>query len=201
MNFRHLPSLIDDLGGVKDTLKQPFGFNLPICNLREGYSRSSVSQTQIVFMKLIKDIVAFVPAFTDVGFHKREIPERLFFDLLKFRNLSLIKGNLKPETLDFGVINGPTVIENEKLEKSKEIIVNRTQIIELDQQIKEQIFMTLGPMAEEWSNLKLIPTSIYGIRRYRNQSCNKDSSKILGGLCKGAVIEAEGRLDTESMIL
>ena len=168
MNFRHLPSLIDDLGGVKDTLKQPFGFNLPICNLREGYSRSSVSQTQIVFMKLIKDIVAFVPAFTDVGFHKREIPERLFFDLLKFRNLSLIKGNLKPETLDFGVINGPTVIENEKLEKSKEIIVNRTQIIELDQQIKEQIFMTLGPMAEEWSNLKLIPTSIYGIRRYRN---------------------------------
>ena len=77
---------------------------------------------------------------------------------------------MQPEKIDYGVINGATVIENMKLQKCKEMIVNRTKIIDLDQNIKEQIFMTLGPMAEEWSNLKLIPTSIYGIRRYRNMS-------------------------------
>ena len=40
----------------------------------------------------------------------------------------------------------------------------------LDELTKEIIFKSLGPLAENWSNLKLTPTSIYGIRRYRNMS-------------------------------
>jgi prolyl 4-hydroxylase len=34
--------------------------------------------------------------------------------------------------------------------------------------VREQIFKTLGPRAEQWAGLKLAPTSVYGIRRYRS---------------------------------
>ena len=63
------------------------------------------------------------------------------------------------------------VIENDALEKSKYIVVNRTQMITVDKDARKEIFKTLGPLAEEWAGgLKLVSTSIYGIRRYRNRS-------------------------------
>ena len=43
-------------------------------------------------------------------------------------------------------------------------------MIDLTDSLSELLFKTLGPLAEEWAGLKLRPTSIYGIRRYLNNS-------------------------------
>ena len=79
-------------------------------------------------------------------------------------------GNLESESPDPGVINGPTVIQNFRTQQSRQIRINRTQMMELDTDLRREVFETLGPLAEAWSGLKLNPTSIYGIRRYRNMS-------------------------------
>ena len=42
-----LPEIVEHLGGLEDFLEQPFGFSLPVCSLREGYSKSQVLSGQI----------------------------------------------------------------------------------------------------------------------------------------------------------
>ena len=37
-------------------------------------------------------------------------------------------------------------------------------------QTMSSMFSTLGPLAEAWSGLKLVPTNLNGIRRYKNMS-------------------------------
>ena len=165
-----IPELVESFGGIEDLLPQPFGFKLPVCSAREGYFNKSASFTQINFHKFIPEILPFIPPFTDKGFMKTRIPTALFGPILKFRSDCLKSGKLKAESPDPGIINGHTVIENLKIQESKKITINRTQMMSLDESTKEKIFKTLGPLAEKWSNLQLTPTSIYGIRRYRNMS-------------------------------
>ena len=43
-------------------------------------------------------------------------------------------------------------------------------MIELKDEISEKMLKTLGPIDESWSGVKLKPTSVYGIRRYLNNS-------------------------------
>ena len=69
--------------------------------------------------------------------------------------------HLSVQAFDPGVINGLTVIQNEKLQKSKHITVNRELLMDQDQVIKQKILKTVNP----WADVKLIPTSVYGIRR------------------------------------
>ena len=151
-------------------MDQHFGFRLAVCDLREGYSEPRMGATQINYNKFIQEIVKFIPAFTDQGFHKTRVPEALHTNLLRFRDESLMTGNLESESPDPGVINGPTVIQNSKTQQSRQIRINRTQMMDLDTDMRREVFRTLGPLAEAWANLKLSPTSIYGIRRYRNMS-------------------------------
>ena len=46
----------------------------------------------------------------------------------------------------------------------------RTQLMWVDNEDTEKIFKTLGPMADEWAGVNLVPMVIYGIRRYLNNS-------------------------------
>ena len=78
-----------------------------------------------------------------------------------------MKSGLPLPVLDtLGMINGPTVIQNEKLQ----ITVNRALLVVLYQFTKQKILNTVSPLAEKWADVKLTPTSVYGIRRYRNMS-------------------------------
>ena len=43
-------------------------------------------------------------------------------------------------------------------------------ILPITNQLKDTILEFLHPLAEKWSGLKLLGTSVYGIRRYRNGS-------------------------------
>ena len=125
---------------------------------------------QVDFIKYIPELSRFAPAFTRVGFLVTQVPESLYLDILSARERALQLGFIQTEIADYGILNGPVVIENPSLQKSKEILVNRTQLINLNIDIKKSIFQSLGPLAEARANLKLRPTSLYGIRRYRNMS-------------------------------
>ena len=43
----HLDWDILDYGGLKDLLPQPFGFQLPVCSLREGYHHAQMVAKQV----------------------------------------------------------------------------------------------------------------------------------------------------------
>ena len=131
-SLHDLPEIIQSFGGLDDFLEHPFGFKLPVCSIREGYSFPAVSHQQIDFKMFIEEMVSLVPAFTKKGFNKMKIPAKLHHKLLQFRNDALTNNAIKAESHDFGVINGPTVIENKETQKSREMVVNRTQLIELD---------------------------------------------------------------------
>ena len=91
-----------------------------------------------------------------------EIPGSLYRALLAARDAALLAGRERVEQVDTGVQNGPVVVENLQLGQSRYLTVNRAVMIPLDEKVREEIFKTLGPLAENWSNLKLVPTSIYG---------------------------------------
>ena len=166
----HLDWDILDRGGLQDLLPQPFGFQLPVCSLREGYHQAQMVAKQVDFVKKIPELIRFVPAFTDVGFMKTKVPESLFQDILRARDLAISSGMITTEEPDVGILNGPVVIENPMLEKCKDITVARTQLLEVGNNIKKSIVESLGPLAEAWAQLKLTPSSLYGIRRYLNMS-------------------------------
>ena len=74
---------IEEFGGSGDYLEQQFGFRLAVCDLREGYSEPKMGTTQINFKKFIPEIVKFILAFKDRGFHKTPKiprPRRVFDD-------------------------------------------------------------------------------------------------------------------------
>jgi len=171
VKFEELPPDIISHGGFGDFLEQPFGFKLPVCSLQEGYTFRQLTKP-IDFAKYLPEyLVNLIPALTESGFTKVKIPPRLYSKILQMRDKSLESGDIEYEIGDTGIQNGPVVIENASLQKSKYIVVNRTQMIQVSKEVRKDIFETLGPLAEDWAGgLKLKPTSIYGIRRYRNRS-------------------------------
>ena len=42
-----------------------------------------------------------------------------------------------------------------------------TEILEVSETLRERIYKELRPICEQWSGKKLLPSNIYGIRRYR----------------------------------
>mgnify|MGYP001417562901 CR=1 FL=1 len=131
---------VDSFGGSEDFVDQHFGFRIPVCSLREGFSEVSMGTSQITAKKLIQIYKDYVPVFTTEGFQKTRVPRDLLKHLVDFRDESLRTGNIIPEAFDPGVINGPTVIQNEKLQKSKQITINRAFLMELDQSTKKKIY-------------------------------------------------------------
>ena len=160
---------LDGFGGIEDFVDQHFGFRIPVCSLREGFSDVSMGTAPGTAKKLIQMYKDYIPAFTSEGFQKTQVPKDLLEHLVNFRDESVRTGNIIPEPFAPGV-NGPTVIQNEKLQKSKQITIKRTFMMDLDQYTKRKILNTLTPLAEKWADIQLIPKEVYGIRRYLNMT-------------------------------
>lgn len=181
-----LPEEIQDHGGIGDTFIDAFGFKINLCNLAEGFN---VIQRDIYihFHNEVVKTIPYIPKFTKEGFLKTKIPEHLYLDILEAREEALKKNNISVEAHEAGVLNCQTVLENDE-DQSMLYGVPRTQMIELTDSVSEKIFKTLGPLAEEWTNgLRLQPTSVYGIRRYRNRSalishCDKPHSHVISAI-------------------
>ena len=74
----HLPADIISHGGFGDFLDQPFGFKLPVCSLKEGYTFKMMAKP-IEFASYVPEyLVTLVPALTRDGFKKVDIPPELY---------------------------------------------------------------------------------------------------------------------------
>jgi len=164
----HLPDPVQEYGGVDNNLTDDFGFHVNLCSLPEGFDAAQRG----LFLKFYHECQLqkpYVPKFTKRGFEKSRIPESLLLDILETREQALAAGNITDEFVEPGTVNTQAVLENDN-EESWMVKVPRLAIIELQDAVKEKIFKTLGPIAEEWSGVRLQPTSVYGIRRYLNRS-------------------------------
>ena len=165
-----LPEDIISFGGLEDVFIDQFGFKIGICSLKEGFEDIQ-RDTYIRFFRSMDENIPYIPKFTKTGFWKTKIPEDLNQDILEARKQALEEGKVYEETSPQpGTINYQTIVENPVEEQSMVLKLNRTLMIHLKNEISEKMFKILGPIAEQWSGVKLKPTSVYGMRRYLNNS-------------------------------
>ena len=157
-------------GGIDDIFVDQFGFKIGVCSLKEGFNDIQ-RDTYLRFFRAMDENIPYIPKFTKQGFWKTKIPEHLYLDILEMRAKALQEDRMFEESSPSpGTINYQAIVENPVEEQSMVIKLNRTLMIELKNEISEKMFKILGPIAEEWSGVKLKPTSVYGLRRYLNNS-------------------------------
>ena len=158
-------------GGLGDTLTDPFGFRLNICAEDEGFNEDQ-RQTFVEFNVNIDETLPYIPRFTEHGFEKTRIPEDLYHHLLQKLQEQDHPDNWVQETMTApGVINNQVIIEHVEGGGEKEVLkFARSKMLGLSSEEIQLSFRRLGPLAEQWAGVKLRPTSIYGIRRYVNNS-------------------------------
>ena len=168
-NEKNLPEIFDIGGGLEDVLKDPFGFKLNICSEKEGFYEKH-RKLFISNMLNVEESLSYVPKITKLGFRKTRIPENLFQYFVK---------KLKDhDSLDqwthmsgSSLFNDKIVVENSNEGTSKKIVeIPRAFLLNLNFEEVAEVYRVLGPVAEKWSNLKLKPSEINGIRRYLNNS-------------------------------
>lgn len=166
----YLPEEILSFGGIDDIFVDQFGFKIGVCSLKEGFNDIQ-RDTYLRFFRAMDENIPYIPKFTKQGFWKTKIPEHLYLDILEMRAKAPQEDRMFEESSPSpGTINYQAIVENPVEEQSMVIKLNRTLMIELKNEISEKMFKILGPIAEEWSGVKLKPTSVYGLRRYLNNS-------------------------------
>ena len=166
----HPPEIFAVSGGLEDVFIDALGFKINICSEYEGldvYARDTYVTNQ-----LNTDLtLSYVPKFTKDGFHKEKIPGYLYEDLMEHLKIRDNAENWVNETSPSpGVLNNQVVVKHQETGEKKTIMIGRTQILGISIEAGEKIFKVLGPLAEQWSGVKLRPTSLYGVRRYLNNS-------------------------------
>ena len=166
-----IPEDINAAGGVDDIFIDPFGFKLNICSEADGFDEAQ--RTVFVdFNMKIDLLIPYIPKFTLTGIEKTRVPS----DLLSFLDKKIKDGtkanNWTVETsTQPGVINNQFMAEKSGEEDSRRIIrLNRTMLLTLDSETYKRVVMELLPLAEDWAGVQLEFTSIYGVRRYLNNS-------------------------------
>ena len=157
-----LPDIVRQLGGLEDIVKDVFGVELDVCSGSEGMDR--VMRYSVLRHRLTGGRApAWVPSFTETGWKVVDIPSQLVGMLAMAR----LRKKSEEETCFPSVtaFNCQVMVEDEdecRIEHSA-----KQELIPLDSQLKDTILSTLQPMAEDWSGVSLVGTSVYGIRRYK----------------------------------
>ncbi|WP_020560752.1 prolyl hydroxylase family protein [Thiofilum flexile] len=95
-----------------------------------------------------------LPLFTPEGFKKTRLPDDLFQTITEFYQQG--KANMVLEVNDSIGTYIQTTTER-----------HPAKMIELSDALRQTIFTTICPLLEEWTQLELKPSAIYGIREYQ----------------------------------
>ena len=157
-------------GGIGDVIKDVFGHDIPICDLRHGFNsiaRYAVISSRIsaaTFVNMASEMG--FPTYTKVGFEKRKAPVNLF----KLVKAIYSKNKWVPEACEFmtGIISGCFKFIDDGFECHAEK-QSPTFMLGLGAELEAKIAQTLKPLAETWSGIdELKLGKVYGIRRYTN---------------------------------
>jgi len=167
---KNLPQILQVVGGIDSPLVDPFGFKIPICDYQQGFDYQQI-QTYTGSGLNMDEYAPYTPKFTKHGFEKLKIPKKLYQHFRKKLEKNDKPENWEPEmTLAPGTINNRVGVEVLQNGRRAVVAFPRTQLLWVDNEDTEKIFKTLGPMADEWAGVNLVPMVIYGIRRYLNNS-------------------------------
>jgi len=160
-------SIIPQYGGLEDHVVDVFGFKMPICSVNGGFT-SEGRRILLNLMAMNKEQPNWVPAFTETGFEKVDIPEKVFKALKSEQER--LKPSMIQESCAKGVINCEEIIDNADLKESSLRTLKKTFLMNPSTKVQNMMREELLPLAEEWSGVTLEHTSTYGIRRYTNGS-------------------------------
>lgn len=167
----YIPEDVIAVGGVDDILKDRFGFKLNICSEAEGFDEKQ-RQNTVLYQYLNDVVIPYITKFTKKGIEKTKIPSELFSFLVEKINNGDKTNQWTVETMPQpGVINNRMMVEKVGVDDSRKIIhLNRTLMLTLDSDDYKRVVHELWPLAEAWAGVELEFTSVYGIRRYLNNS-------------------------------
>ena len=101
--------------------------------------------------------------YTEVGFKKLRLPQNTWELLLNFWQLN--KENAKKE-----LVPGPYTYTNHWDSPTYMVSVEDNSLKGAGSELKEQIWEGVKPILEEWVGRKLVPSSLYGIRIYKENA-------------------------------
>merc|ERR1711953_365259 len=160
-----VPDMVDVLGGLDNVIPDIFGEEIKICSLREGVD-------SLLRLSLLRHRLAtllqppWVPAFTSRGWEIAEVPGRLMgmINIVRLNGIKMMEE--EPCVAEAACFNCQKLLED-KRECSLPEHSGKQLILPMTNQLKDTILETLHPLAESWAGVRLLGTSVYGIRRYR----------------------------------
>merc|ERR1711892_304366 len=166
--FEDLPSEVQSYGGFEDIIKDNFGEEIEICDLKKGWSNMAMARA-LSIMGISASQPKWVPRFHPVGFQKVKIPKDIYARILNNRKKILLeKKKFKLEACDAGMQNCERFVESQEAQECH-IVSNENYFFRpLDGAVLDDIYTKLRPMAQDWidNKVELAGTSIYGIRKY-----------------------------------
>ena len=159
--------------GTGDLIKDAFGHEIPICDLRKGFNSlarfavlaSRISATSYVALAAK---TGGVPKYTEIGFEKRKVPESLF-KLIKRKHS---ESGWIPEDCELmpGILSGCFKFTDNGEECGMEK-QSPTFMLAIGTHLEKKIGLAMKHLAEEWSSVRLIGGQlkigkVYGVRRY-----------------------------------
>ena len=136
--------------------------------------------------RINRDQPPTVPAFTDVGFAVRPIPRDVHAALLAARDDKVARGDLRREGCVRGYINNCGAHPTYSLPVPPRV---RTQVNDACRAILEA---WIGP---KWGGL--VPTSVYGIRRYTNGSTLQAHVGVVATHAVSAILNVDQDVDED----
>jgi len=162
-----IPSVIADYGGVEDSIKDPFGNEMPLCSHNGGFTAAG-RNLLLELTAMNKFQKKWVPKFSEKGYDKDKIPLDIYKRLVDEYKSQQVAGYMREEDCMPSVINCEAIIDDGSecsLRKSR-----RTFVTFPSQETLEELKRVMRPLAEKWAGVPLEHSATYGIRRYTNGS-------------------------------
>jgi len=161
---REVSQAVEYLGGLNDTVMDIFGEVMPICDEKEGVN--SVFRYSLLRHRLASLAQPeWVPSFTERGFVVEDVSNVLMGMLNVARMQKSKEAQEELCMADISCFNCQELVEDKK-ECKVPRHSKKQLIIPLTPQLKETIMESLHPQAETWAGMRLLGSSVYGIRRY-----------------------------------
>ena len=159
---------LQNSGVYNDVIKDPFGLDVNICDISEGFTADAVERSISMLANNLEQ-PRLVPKFHPVGFEKMKIPRAMYAQILTNRKKLLSTGSKwSIEYCVVGMQNCNKVVESENAQECHEVSRENYYYLPLSQNTLKDIFSTLRPLAEEWiqHKISLIGKTVYGLRKY-----------------------------------
>ena len=161
---REVSQEVEYLGGVNDTVRDVFGAVMPICEEKEGVD--SVFRYSLLRHRLATLLQpAWVPPITEQGFMVEDL-SNVMLGMLNVARMQKGKEAVEEKCMpEISCFNCQNLVEDKKECKVPKHS-KKQLIIPMTPQLKDTLMENLHPLAEAWAGMRLLGSSVYGIRRY-----------------------------------